>query len=30
MLDEYYDARGWDRKTGAPLEETLLRLRIEG
>ncbi|MGD9821679.1 MAG: aldehyde ferredoxin oxidoreductase family protein [Aminobacteriaceae bacterium] len=30
MLDEYYDARGWDRKTGAPLEETLLRLGIEG
>ncbi len=30
MLDEYYEARGWDRKTGAPLEETLLRLGIEG
>jgi aldehyde:ferredoxin oxidoreductase len=28
MLDEYYDARGWDRNTGAPLKETLQRLGI--
>lgn len=28
MLDEYYDARGWDRKTGAPLKKTLQRLGI--
>ena len=29
MLDEYYDARGWDRETGLPTPETLERLGIK-
>ena len=28
LLDETYDERGWDRKTGFPLKETLLRLKL--
>ena len=28
MLDEYYDARGWDLKTGAPSKEKLDELGI--
>ncbi|MDO9065650.1 MAG: aldehyde ferredoxin oxidoreductase C-terminal domain-containing protein, partial [Chloroflexota bacterium] len=30
MLDEYYEARGWDLVTGYPCEETLTRLGMEG
>ena len=29
MLDDYYEARGWDRATGIPTRETLLRLGLE-
>jgi aldehyde:ferredoxin oxidoreductase len=29
MLDEYYDAFGWDRNTGGPKFETLLKLDME-
>ena len=29
MLDQYYQARGWDVKTGIPLDETLRRLGLE-
>jgi aldehyde:ferredoxin oxidoreductase len=29
MLDEYYEARGWDVKTGIPLKTTLKRLKLE-
>jgi len=28
MLDEYYEARGWNRETGLPLPETLERLGL--
>lgn len=28
MLDDYYEARGWDRATGAPTRETLVRLGL--
>ena len=28
MLDQYYEARGWDIKTGIPLPETLERLGL--
>jgi aldehyde:ferredoxin oxidoreductase len=28
MLDEYYDLRGWDRKSGIPTPETLKRLDL--
>jgi aldehyde:ferredoxin oxidoreductase len=28
MLDEYYDARGWNRKTGAPSREKLTELNL--
>ncbi len=28
MLDEYYDLRGWDRKSGIPTPETLTRLDL--
>jgi aldehyde:ferredoxin oxidoreductase len=28
MLDEYYHARGWDPKTGAPTRRTLMRLGL--
>jgi aldehyde:ferredoxin oxidoreductase len=28
-LDDYYDERGWDIKTGIPTEETLLELGLE-
>ncbi|MEE8318965.1 MAG: aldehyde ferredoxin oxidoreductase family protein [Dehalococcoidales bacterium] len=28
MLDEYYEARGWDKETGIPLDETLQKLDI--
>jgi aldehyde:ferredoxin oxidoreductase len=30
VLDEYYDARGWDRGTGYPTPMTLSKLGIEG
>lgn len=29
MLDEYYDSRGWDRKTGIPSREKLKELGLE-
>jgi aldehyde:ferredoxin oxidoreductase len=29
LLDEYYDESGWDRETGNPTRETLLRLCLE-
>jgi aldehyde:ferredoxin oxidoreductase len=29
MLDEYYDARKWDKKTGKPSEEVLKGLGLE-
>jgi aldehyde:ferredoxin oxidoreductase len=29
VLDEYYDARGWDRETGRPTPQTLGRLGIQ-
>ena len=29
MLDQYYEARGWDLETGIPLEATLKRLGLE-
>jgi aldehyde:ferredoxin oxidoreductase len=29
MLDEYYDARGWDKTTGLPTLKTLERLGIQ-
>ncbi|MBE3085475.1 MAG: aldehyde ferredoxin oxidoreductase family protein [Bacteroidetes bacterium] len=29
MLDEYYQARGWDTKTGIPTKEKLLELELE-
>jgi len=29
MLDEYYEARGWDRDTGIPLPEHLKSLGLE-
>jgi aldehyde:ferredoxin oxidoreductase len=29
MLDEYYQARGWDQKTGIPSDEKLKELEIE-
>ncbi len=29
MLDEYYDTRGWDLKTGIPLLSTMKRLGLE-
>lgn len=29
MLDEYYQARGWDAKTGIPTKEKLLELELE-
>ncbi|WP_243174674.1 aldehyde ferredoxin oxidoreductase C-terminal domain-containing protein [Desulfofundulus sp. TPOSR] len=28
MLDEYYTARGWDPRTGAPTEEKLRELGL--
>jgi len=28
MLDEYYEARGWDKTTGIPSKETLLKLDL--
>ncbi|MFH1487836.1 MAG: aldehyde ferredoxin oxidoreductase C-terminal domain-containing protein, partial [Pseudomonadota bacterium] len=28
MLDEYYEARGWDGKTGRPTREKLMELRL--
>jgi len=28
MLDEYYEARGWDKQTGKPLPEKLHDLDI--
>jgi aldehyde:ferredoxin oxidoreductase len=30
VLDEYYEARGWDRSTGIPAPETLGRLGLAG
>jgi aldehyde:ferredoxin oxidoreductase len=30
MLDEYYKAMGWDRKSGKPLPQTLRSLGLEG
>ena len=29
LLDDYYTARGWDKKTGMPLKETLARLNLK-
>lgn len=29
LLDDYYDERGWDIKTGIPKEETLIELGLE-
>lgn len=29
LLDDYYDERGWDIKTGIPTRETLLDLRLD-
>jgi aldehyde:ferredoxin oxidoreductase len=29
MLDEYYQARGWDRNTGTPTKEKLLELALD-
>ncbi|RLI30685.1 aldehyde ferredoxin oxidoreductase [Candidatus Bathyarchaeota archaeon] len=29
MLDEYYDLRGWDKKTGIPKRETLEKLQLQ-
>ena len=29
LLDEYYDALGWDKKAGIPTRETLKRLDLE-
>jgi aldehyde:ferredoxin oxidoreductase len=29
MLDDYYDLRGWDKKTGAPTIDTLKRLSLD-
>ncbi|MFW9910508.1 MAG: aldehyde ferredoxin oxidoreductase family protein [Candidatus Thorarchaeota archaeon] len=29
MLDEYYEQRGWDLKTGVPTKNTLRRLKLE-
>lgn len=28
LLEQYYDCRGWDKKTGLPLQSTLERLRL--
>ena len=28
LLDEYYEARGWDKTTGIPSKETLLKLDL--
>lgn len=30
MLDEYYEARGWDRETGLPSADTLARFGLAG
>jgi len=30
MLDEYYEARGWDKDSGIPKDSTLKRLGISG
>ena len=29
MLDDYYTARGWNKATGRPTKETLLRLGLD-
>jgi len=29
LLDDYYDERGWDRRTGIPTEDTLMELGLE-
>ncbi|MBN1615621.1 MAG: hypothetical protein JW950_14255, partial [Deltaproteobacteria bacterium] len=29
MLDDYYEARGWDRKTGVPTEAKIMELGLE-
>jgi len=29
LLDDYYDERGWDKKTGIPTEKTLNELGLE-
>jgi aldehyde:ferredoxin oxidoreductase len=29
MIDEYYQARGWDKKTGIPHTDKLSRLGLE-
>ena len=28
MLDDYYDLRGWDKKTGIPARQTLKKLDL--
>ena len=30
LLAEYYDERGWDRRTGKPSDEKLKELNLEG
>jgi len=29
MLDKYYELRGWDKETGLPKKETLLRIGLQ-
>ena len=29
MKDEYYEAMGWDVKTGIPIRETLISLKLD-
>ena len=29
MLDEYYELRGWDEKTGIPKKETIEKLGLD-
>jgi len=29
MIDEYYELRGWDKKEGIPLPETLKKFRMD-
>ncbi|MFH2075514.1 MAG: aldehyde ferredoxin oxidoreductase C-terminal domain-containing protein [Pseudomonadota bacterium] len=29
MLDDYYEARGWDRKTGIPTQTKIAELELE-
>jgi aldehyde:ferredoxin oxidoreductase len=29
MLDEFYELKGWDKRTGIPTKEKLLRMGLE-